>query len=394
MRASYLPRVLAARVTRALGEMPAVAILGPRQCGKSTLARVLVRGRTDVVYLDLERPRDLSKLSDPEAFFSVNSGKLVCLDEVQRAPELFPVMRYVVDQQARNGQFLILGSASRDLLRQSSETLAGRIRFLELAPFGCQEVPAVGLPALRKLWLRGGFPRSYLADDDAASFEWREDFTRSFLERDLLALKPRLSPARMGRLWTMCAHTHGQTVNYAKLANVLDVDAKTVRAYLEVLEGAFMLRLLAPHFANVKKRLVKSPKLYVRDAGIFHVLTAVTTMNGLLGRPWIGASWEGFAIDNILAVAGSALRSSFYRTAKGAEIDLVLERGDTRVAVECKSSSAPKAERGFRIAIEDIRADRAWIVAPVEGAYPLGENVWVSSLRHFLDAEADFLRLR
>ena len=371
--------------------MPAVAILGPRQCGKSTLARALVRERGDVVYLDLERPADLARLSDPEMFFSVNQDKLICIDEVQRAPELFPVMRYVIDRRDRNGQFLILGSASRDLIRQGSESLAGRIRFLELAPFLWQEVPGWDPSDLRRLWVRGGFPRSYLAEDDSASFEWRQDFVRSFLERDIVALKPGITPGRVGRLWTMCAHSHGQTVNYAKLANALDVDAKTVRSSLELLEGAFMLRLLPPCAANLRKRLVKSPKLYLRDSGILHALTAVTDMNGLLGRPWIGASWEGFVIDNILAATGPAVRASFYRTAKGAEIDLVLERGDVRIAVECKASSAPKPQRGFWTAVEDLGAVRSWIVGPVADAYPLRDGCWACSLDHFLESERDFL---
>ena len=394
MHHSILPRSLAQRVSRALSEMPAVAILGPRQCGKSTLARELVHDRDDVVYLDLERPTDLAKLSDPETFFNVNHDKLICIDEVQRSADLFPVLRYVIDERQRPGQFLILGSASRDLLEQTSETLAGRIRFLELTPFLPGEVPGDKPHELRKLWLRGGFPRSYLAADDPASLEWRDDFIRSFLERDLALLKPRIPPARMGRLWTMCAHSHGQVLNRAKLAAALDIDAKTVRAHLELLEGAFMVRLLPPLYSNLKKRLVKSPKLYLRDSGILHALTAVTTMNDLLGRPWIGASWEGFIIDSIIASASPAVDASFYRTAKGAEMDLVLDRGDVRVAVECKASIAPKPERGFWSSIDDIRPNRTWIVAPVEDAYPLREDVWVAPLAHFLEAEAGLLHLR
>lgn len=387
----YIQRVLEQTVQKALQAMPAVAILGPRQCGKSTLARNLVRDRSDVVYLDLERPADLAKLDDPETFFSVNADRLVCIDEVQRAPDLFSVMRYVIDQRSCNGQFLILGSASRDLIQQSSETLAGRVRFLELSPFLWQEIGGEDLTDLRRIWLRGGFPRSYLAQDDSASFEWRQDFIRSFLERDLLALKPGIPPRRMSRLWTMCAHGHGQTVNYAKLAGALDLDAKTARSYLELLEGGFMLRLLPPFFANLKKRLVKSPKLYVRDSGVLHALAAVTTMNDLLGRPWIGASWEGFVVDNILAASGPAIRASFFRTSGGAEVDLVLERGDVRIAVECKASSSPKPERGFWNAIEDIGAARSWIIAPIADAYPIRENVWACPLHHFLRTEQTFL---
>ena len=391
MRPSFLPRVLASRVSRALSEMPAVAILGPRQCGKSTLAQELVRDRDDVVLLDLERPSDLAKLDDPETFFSFNRDKLVCVDEVQRAPELFLTLRYAIDARRRPGQFLILGSASRDLLEQTSETLAGRIRFLELTPFLSSELPG---SELLKLWLRGGFPRSYLADDDLASLEWRDDFIRSFLERDIVALQPRIPPSRMRRLWTMCAHSHGQTVNRAKLAGALDLDAKTIGSYLELLEGAFMLRLLRPLATNIKKRLVKSPKLYLRDSGTLHALTMVPSMNELLGRPWIGASWEGFVIDNILASASPMVEAGFYRTAKGAEMDLVLDRGETRVAVECKMSSSPKPRRGFWSSIEDIHPTRSWVIAPVTEAYPLRDDVWVAPLAHFLEAEAGFLQPR
>ena len=306
-----------------------------------------------------------------------------------------PVLAVIRREHAFGGnlisQFLVLGSASRDLIQQGSETLAGRIRFIELTPFLWQEIPGNDLVDLYTLWQRGGFPRSFLAEDDQASFEWRQDFIRSALERDMVALRPRTPPRRMARLWTMCAHIHGQTVNYAELAGALDVDAKTVRSYLELLEGGVMLRRLPPCSSNLKKRPVKSPKLYVRDSGVLHALAAVTSMNDLLGRPWIGASWEGFVIDNVLAAAGSAVQASVHRTAAGAEVDWVLQRGDTCIAVECKASSSPKPERGFWTAVENVGAVRSWIVAPIADAYPIRENVWVCSLGHLLQSEQAFL---
>ncbi len=372
--------------------MPAVALLGPRQCGKSTLARMLISQWSDPppVYLDLERPTDRAKLTDPEAFLAAHADRLVCLDEVQRVPDLFVVLRYLIDRNRRPGRFLILGSASRDLIRQSSESLAGRIRYVELTPFLFTE--AHGLD-MRSFWLRGGFPESALAEDDAESFEWRLDFVRSFLERDIPGLAPRVSADVVSRLWQMLSHMHGQLLNMATLANALDVSAHTVRHHIELLEGSFMARRLPPYSANLRKRLVKSPKVYLRDTGILHTLLGIRSRDDLPGHPIYGASWEGLGIETILAHCRRDVRASFFRTASGAEVDLVLEFGQERVAVEFKSSSAPRLRPGFWSAIDnDLRTSRNWIVAPVDEPFPL-RNATVTSIEGFLVAEenADLL---
>ncbi|MBT3191395.1 MAG: ATP-binding protein [Verrucomicrobia bacterium] len=371
--------------------MPAVAILGPRQCGKSTLARMLIDTLpTPALYLDLERPADLARLEDPEALLTENSNRLVCIDEIQRRPELFPVLRYLIDRNGRNGQFLILGSASRELIRQSSETLAGRIRYMELTPFLEYEQHGA---SWQDLWVRGGFPRSLLAADAHLSFEWRLDFIRDFLERDIPALSPRTSTQTIRRLWSMLAHVHGQILNMSALANSLDVSTHTVRHHIDLLEGAFMARRLQPFSKNMGKRLTKSPKLYLRDTGILHALLGIESWDGLLGHPVLGFSWEAFCIEHILSRCRSHVQATYYRTARGAEVDLVLENGNSRVAVEFKSSTSPSPRRGFWSATDDLECARNWIVAPVDDAYPM-RAARVASLHGFLEApeNGDILR--
>jgi predicted AAA+ superfamily ATPase len=375
-----ISRHLAGAVKRRLETNPAVAILGPRQCGKTTLAGQIVRGIKQSVYLDLENPADLAKLSDPLAFFSLHNDDLVCLDEIQRAPELFSILRSVIDERARNGQFLILGSAGPDLIRQSSESLAGRIAYLDLTPFLLSELEAEHKADIRQLWLGGGFPRSYLAEDTETSFEWRQDFIRTFLERDIAMLGFRMPPARLGRLWKMCAHIQGSLLNASKLADSLGVSSHTVRSYIDLLEHTFMLRVLLPDTPNLKKRLVKSPKIYIRDSGILHALLDIRTNDDLLSHPVLGASFEGFAMENILAFAKN-YQPSFYRTSAGAEIDLVLRRGRRTLAFELKSSSVPRVSKGFWNALEDISPDEAYVVAPVKETYPMRSDVMVSPLQ-------------
>lgn len=361
--------------------MPAVALLGPRQCGKSTLAGMIVRQRSEpTLYLDLERPTDLARLADPEALLASQPERLVCIDEIQRMPELFPTLRYLIDQSGRNGQFLILGSASRELIRQSSETLAGRIRYLELTPFLESEPHGA---SFRELWVRGGFPRSLLADNEEASFEWRLDFVRDFLERDIPALSPRTSTQTIRRLWQMLAHVHGQVLNMSKLGNSLDVSTHTIKHHIDLLEGAFMARRLHPFSQNMGKRLTKSPKLYLRDTGILHALLGIQSWEDLLGHPVFGFSWEALCIDHILTRCRPHIQATFYRTARGAEVDLVLEDGKSRIAIEFKSSSAPSPRPGYWIASEDLQTDRRWIIAPVDKPYPL-RTAQVSPLQHFL----------
>ena len=385
-----IPRFLDGHVRRALRQVPAVAILGPRQCGKTTLARHLVGNLPEVLYLDLERPSDISRLADPEALFAANASRMICIDEIQRVPELFPVMRHAIDADRRPGRFLILGSASKELIRQSSETLAGRIRYLELTPFLLNEVVDDG--ALETYWLKGGFPLSWIAPDEVSSFEWRLDFIRDFLERDIPMLQSRIPAERIRRFWTMLAHIHGQLLNMASLAGALGVQGPTIRSYIDLLEGAFMVRRLVPYAANLKKRLVKSPKLYIRDSGVLHTLLNIPDRNSLLGHPIYGTSWEGFCLENILARCKRTVQASFFRTVRGAEIDLILEQGRSRVAVEFKSSSAAKPQRGFWTALKDLSIERAWIIAPIQEGYPL-QGVSVASLQEFIEAQEnrDFL---
>ncbi len=371
----YIDRMIEPVARKRLADNPALALLGPRQCGKSTLARHLLRIHPEAVYLDVELPSDRNKLNDPEAFLKLHRGKLVCIDEVQRVPDLFPVLRSLIDQNGVNGQYLILGSASRDLIRQSSETLAGRIAYLELTPFALSEVPGF----LQQLWLKGGFPRSFLAEE-GVGIAWRSDFIRSFLERDIPLLKSGIPPESVGRLLTMCAHNHGQLLNLEKLAGSMGVHAGTIRNYLDLLCGAFMMRRLPPFIANVKKRLVKAPKLYLRDTGILHALLNLPSMDDLFAHPIYGASWEGLVIENVLSSISNRAEYGFYRTSNGAEIDLVLQMGSRRVGIECKASSAPTVTRGFWSAKEALELDETFIVAPVDSAYPYGAGATVCSL--------------
>jgi predicted AAA+ superfamily ATPase len=315
--------------------------------------------------------------------FSLHKEELVCLDEIQRTPELFSILRTVIDECARNSQFLILGSAGPDLIRQSSESLAGRIAYLDLTPFLLSELEDSRQENFRGLWLRGGFPRSFLAEDPDTSFEWRQDFIRTFLERDLGMLGFRMPPARLSRFWRMCAHNHGSLLNASKLADSLGVSSHTVRSYIDLLEHTFMLRVLLPDAPNLKKRLVKSPKIYIRDSGILHTLLDIRTHDDLLSHPIRGASFEGFAMENILACANN-YDPSFYRTGAGAEIDLILRRGRRTLAFELKSSTVPRVSKGFWNALDDISPDEAYVVAPVMESYPMKGGVMVIPLREMM----------
>lgn len=374
-----ISRIQNPNIEQRLGNMPAVALLGPRQVGKSTLAKQLIQKYRDAIYLDLESAADLNKLRDPEAYFALHSEKLICLDEIQRTPELFPILRSVIDQRERNGQFLILGSASPQLIRQSSESLAGRISYIQLTPLVLRELePSL----LRRLWLRGGFPRSYLASDDNNSFAWRIDFIRTFLERDIPQLGFSLSAKTLERFWQLCAHSHGQLLNGSKLGSAMGVSHHTIRAYIDLLEQTFVMRVLPPYEANLKKRLIKSPKIYIRDSGLLHALLGLETQDDLFSHPCYGSSWEGFAIENIVSQLPE-WRASFYRTASGSEIDLILEKGARRIAVECKASTSPEVGRGFWNALKDLEIEEAWIVAPVSESYPLRKGVTVTPLNEF-----------
>ena len=367
----FEPKILAA-----LRRFPCVALLGARQVGKTTLARRVAAAKSGAVFLDLERPSDAAKLIEPELFLGPLADRLVVLDEIQRVPNLFPVLRSLVDERSRTGRFLVLGSASPGLLRQSSETLAGRVRFFELAPLLLHEVkpPLDGGPSL---WLRGGFPRSFLAQDDRESLDWRDAFIQTFLERDIPAFGIRVSAANLRRFWQMLAHNHGQLWNASRLAAGFGVSPPTMQHYLDILEDAFMLRQLRPLEANLGKRLVKSPRIYLRDSGLLHALLGIDSIQALQGHPALGASFEGWIIEQIIAAAPQGWDWHFYRTAAGAEIDLVLRRARQTVVVEIKFSAAPKPAKGFWNALEDLKPQRAFVVAPVRERYPLAERVQV-----------------
>jgi predicted AAA+ superfamily ATPase len=379
-------RLAEARISDLLTRFPAVAVLGPRQVGKTTLARRLVAELgAAAVYLDLELPSHRAKLSDPELYFSSQEDRLVVLDEIQRVPGLFEVLRGVIDERRRQGrrhrQFLLLGSASIDLLQQSSETLAGRIAYSELTPLLAEEVATKKRGDRDRLWLRGGFPDSFLAADEAASVEWREEFIGTYLERDIPLLGPRIPAETLRRFWTMLAHEQGTLLNAASVAGAIGVSGQTVGRYLDLMVDLLLVRRLPPWSKNAGKRLVRSPKVYVRDSGLVHALLGLRDLDAVLGHPVTGGSWEGFVIENLLAAAPSGTSACFYRTAVGAEIDLVLDLPPKeRWAIEIKRSSAPVLSKGFYLGCGDIKATRRMVVHAGEDTFGLGDGVEAVSL--------------
>lgn len=376
---SYMiDRKLEKSLSEALARFPVVALVGARQVGKTTLAQILQKGIDGgSVYVDLERPTDLAKLDEPELYLEMHAHELVILDETQRMPELFPLLRSLVDADRRNGRFLLLGSASPDLVRQSSESLAGRILYLELSPLSLDEVGAT-MDNVWRLWQRGGFPRSFLAETDAESFQWREAFIQTYLERDLPALGIRIPSTTLYRFWRMLAHSHGQLWNATKIAASLGVSATTARHYVDILQDTFVVRQLQPYHANLKKRLVKTPKAYLRDSGLLHALLQLENFEDLAGHPCVGSSWEGWVIEQILASVPANWRPWFYRTSGGAEIDLILERPGRMpfLAFEVKYSPSPSSSRGFRSALSDLGLSQGYIVCPCKEPYPLGQGVF------------------
>jgi|694.fasta_scaffold146961_2 hypothetical protein len=371
-----------AEVQQALQRAPAVVLLGPRQVGKTTLAFEVAQ--PDGVYLDLESPEDRSKLSNVEQYLRARLDQLVVLDEVQRLPGLFEPLRGLIDQARRNGAanntrseglYLLLGSASLDLIQRSSETLAGRIAFVELSGLHRLEVP----PNLWDgLWVRGGFPQSLSAQSEADSVQWRRDFTRTYLERDVAQFAPRTSAELLRRFWTMLAHLQGSTLNMAQLARNLGIDTRTANGYLDLLTDLLLTRKLAPWHNNQGKRLVKSNKVYIRDSGLLHSLLGITDMDALLSHPVVGASWEGHVIESLLAVAPAGAIPSFYRSNAGAEIDLLITwPNGEHWAIEIKRSTTPKVERGFYSACEEVRPSRKWLIYPGSEGYSLGDEIEV-----------------
>ena len=368
-----------------LKNFPVTAVTGPRQCGKSTLVRQLLEEKPtkelkEAVYLDLERPSDLAKLENAEWFLTANKEKLICIDEIQRMPELFPLIRSLVDEWNRNGCFLILGSASRDLLKQSSESLAGRVSYKRLTPFLWNEIEKKH--SIEQYFSCGGFPRSILASDEI-SYQWRQDFIATFLERDLLQWKD-FTPVTMGRLWRMLAHINGQTVNYSTLANSLGVSSVTVKSYIDLLASTYMVELIQPWMSNLGKRLVKAPKVYIADSGITCALLNLHSFEELTGHPAFGSVWEQIVIANLRGWFPDA-EICHYRTSNGSEADLVVNIDGNIFVIECKASYSPVLSKGNYLAFEDIAPKHTFIVIPSEKGFPFKEGIDAVSLGELHD---------
>lgn len=386
-----IPRITYRDIEKALAREAAVALIGARQVGKTTLAHEVAAGRPSV-YLDLENPADREKLSDPHSFFTYHHDKLAVLDEIHRVPDLFSYLRGDIDRGRRegreHGRFLLLGSASIELMRQS-ETLAGRIEYIDMTPLNVLECARQG--SAWDLWLRGGFPRSFLAQDDGESLRRRRNFIRTYLERDIPMFGPRIPAHTLERLWTMLAHHQGGLLNVSQFARNLSVSVPTATNYIDLLCDLLLVRRLQPFHANVGKRLVKTPKIYVRDSGLVHALLGIETPDDLLGHPVVGGSWEGMVLENLISLAPSHAKASFYRTAIGAEIDLILEMGGRHGtwAIEVKRGMAPTLGKAFFNALEDIRPDKTFIVYGGTERYPKAkgaEAIGLLELAQELDA--------
>lgn len=386
-----ISRLLAPQISSALQNSPAVVLLGPRQVGKTTLALAVAQEYTSI-YLDLESQQDLAKLSQPELYLADHNDKLVIFDEVHRLPGLFPILRGLIDQGRREGRraghYLLLGSASLDLLKQSGESLAGRVTYLELSPFSCLEIKD---HTLDDLWVRGGFPESLLAVNAARSLRWRQDFIRTYLERDIPQFGSRIAAETLRRFWTMLAHHQGGLLNTAQFSRSLGVDVKTVGNYLDLLVDLLLVRRLQPWHMNHGKRLVKSPKVFVRDSGLVHALLGIPDKETLLAHPIIGQSWECFVIENLLTCMPASMEGYFYRTGGGAEIDLVLSLPDNSLwAIEIKRSLTPKLERGFHVACDDIAPVRKFVVYPGSERYRLASDIDAISLPELMKTIIDY----
>ena len=369
-----IKRIIQGSIGESLKKFPVVGIVGSRQTGKTTLAKLIRHTiKMKSVYLDLELPSDLNKLQSPELYLRQFSDRLVIIDEIQRMPSLFPLMRALVDQKRSGGRFLILGSASPEMIKHASESLAGRIVYHELSPFLLAET---GNNRMEQLWLRGGYPLSFLAGNDDESFAWRESFIRTYLEMDLPQLGIRVPAPQIRRFWTMLAHVHGQLWNASRIAGSLGITAPTVKHYLDILDETFIARVLAPWYSNTKKRLIKSPKVYIHDSGLLHALLRIPTIEDLRSHPIAGSSWEGFVIEQLLGRIPRDWQAHYYRTSAGAEIDLLLhDRRNRPVAVEIKYSMTPQVTKGFWIAMDDLSCKKGYVVYPGDDAYPIAENV-------------------
>jgi len=384
-----IERRIEQQVGDALRRSASVALMGPRQVGKTTIA-LNISESSAAVYLDLEDRLDLQKIQDINAFHMENRDRLIIMDEVQRVPQIFSSLRGIIDKERRRGhkygQFLFLGSASMDLLQQSGESLAGRIAYLELKGIDILEYGAETSEKLNQLWLRGGFPESLLAKDDKDSLAWRRDFIRTYLERDIPFLGPRIPAVTLDRFWTMLAHVQGGIINASQLAKSLEVSSTTVSRYLDLLVDLLLVRRLQPWTSSIGKRLVKSPKVYVRDSGITHALLNIQRYNDLLGHPVAGGSWEGFVIENILSASPDNALPFYYRTANGAEIDLILEfSGREKWAIEIKRNTSPTLSKGFYLACQDIAPDKRFVVYAGQDKFLMGENITAISLSGIME---------
>lgn len=386
-----IQREIQSNVVKLLRQFPAVAILGPRQVGKTTLAHLIAAEASDAaIYLDLELPSDRAKLADPELYLAQHQDRLVILDEIHRLPGIFQTLRSLIDQRRRkgapNGHFLLLGSASIELLHQSAESLPGRIAYQELAPFSVDEIADAKAGTMDQLWVRGGFPDSFVAPSERASVDWRMAFIQTYLERDVPMLGPRIPAETLRRFWQMLAHNQGQMLNAAQIASGLGVSGHTVARYLDIMVDLLLVRRLQPWASNAGKRLVRAPKVYVRDSGLVHALLGIRDLEDLLGHPVVGGSWEGLMIENIIDALPTSTRTSFYRTSHGVEIDLVIEFSEReRWAIEIKRSiSDPSPNKGFHTACEDIKASRKIVIYPGAERYKYDATTEIMPLKLLL----------
>jgi predicted AAA+ superfamily ATPase len=379
----FVNRSLESKVLEYLKVFPVVVILGPRQCGKSTLAKLIGNKSDNFIYIDLEKSTDFQRLQAPELFFEANRNNTVCIDEIQLMPDIFSYLRSEIDEYRVNGRFIFLGSASRELLQKSSQSLAGRIGFTELTPFIVSELYSAKNYDIKTHWFRGGFPISYLSPDNSKSLLWLENFISTYIERDIPMLGVGISSFQLKRFLFMLAGVHGQLVNLSRLGDSMGVSHTTISNYIDLFQQCYLVRILQPYETKISKRLVRSPKVYFRDSGILHSLLRLMSFNDLLGNATLGSSWEGFAIENILTVLPD-WNASFYRTSSGDEIDLVLEKGKRKIAAEMKVSAAPQLSKGFWTALDDLDITETYIITPVDEMYQIKEHIWVTGIYGFL----------